>query len=197
MATYESIAAVGKSIERLLSSCFLQPPVPVAGKTTKAVLIRTEDFDPAGTNRIQPPTLSVFLYRIELNKAMRAAWSAVGSHDGRSHLPLDLHFLLTPWAEDPEFELRILGRAMECLESTPILSGPLLAAGANWAPNEAVQVVLEDLPAEAMMRAFDLLPSDFRLSVSYIARVTRIDGRRAAPPEVATVVTGAVASLAP
>jgi|SRR4051794_28556897 hypothetical protein len=197
MATYESVAAVGKSIQRLLANGFLQPPVPVAGKTTKAVLIRTEDFDLAGASRIQPPTLSVFLYRIEMNKAMRAAWSAVGSQDGRSHLPLDLHFLLTPWAEDPEFEHRILGRAMECLESMPILSGPLLADGANWAPNEAVQIVLEDLPPEAMMRTFDLLPSDFKLSVSYVVRVTRIDGRRAAPQDVTTVVTGAVASLAP
>src|SRR5262245_21518026 len=197
MATYECIAAAGKSIERLLSSRFLEPPVPVSGKTTKAILVRTEDLDLTAAGRIQPPALSIFLYRVEPNKATRAAWSAVGSMDGRAHLPLDIHFLLTPWADDPEFEQRILGRAMECLETTPILSGPLLDAAAGWAPNEAVQLVLEDLPTEAIMRVFDLLPTDFKLSVSYVARITRIDGRRLPPPEGSTGVAGAVPSLTP
>jgi hypothetical protein len=197
MASYECIAAVGKSLERLLSSWFLQAPIPVSGSTTKAVLVGTEDFDVSATGRIKPPALSVFLYRVEPNKTTRAAWSAVGSLDGRVHLPLDLHFLLTPWAGDPEFELRILGRAMECLETTPILSGPLLATGATWAPNETVQLALEDLPGESIMRTFDLLPSDFKLSVSYVARVTRIDGRRVPLLEVTGAAIGVAPSLTP
>jgi hypothetical protein len=129
---------------------------------------------------------------------MRAAWSAVSSLDGRAHLPVDLHFLLTPWAENAEFEYRILGKAMQCLETTPLLAGPLLHPSSDWAPNESLQLVLEDIPTEAVMRTFDSLPTDFRLSVPYLARIVRLDGRQSRPaPPVATLVTGAVPEVTP
>jgi Pvc16 N-terminal domain len=197
MADFTAIASVGKSLERFLSACFTDPlvPVPVPGFTTKAVLARTEDFDNGGGGQITPPCLSIFLYRIDFNKTMRAAWSAVGSHDGLGHLPLDLHYMLTPWASDPELEHRIVGRAMQSLETTPILSGPLLTPAGGWAPNEGVQVLLEDVPTEWVMRTFDSLPTDFKLSIPYVARVTRIDSRqRFTVPDATTVVTGMVPS---
>ena len=196
MAGFAGIAATGKSIERLLNAAFAEEE-PVPGKKTRAVLVRTSDFEEtnAATN-IGSPALSVFLYRVDSNKVMRAAWSAVGSLDGVPHFAVDLHFLLTPWADNAEFEQRILGKAMQCLETTPQLSGPLLHPSANWAANETVQVVSEDIPPEAMLRAFDSLPTDYRLSVSYVARVVRIDGREATPtPPATTVVAGAVPTV--
>lgn len=197
MADFTAIASVGKSLERFLSLCFTDPlvPVPVPGSTTRAVLARTEDFDNSGGGAITPPCLSIFLYRIDYNKTMRAAWSAVGSQDGLGHLPLDLHYMLTPWATDPELEHRIIGRTMQCLETTPILSGPLLTPGGGWAPNEGLQVVLEDVPTEWIMRTFDSLPTEFKLSIPYVARVTRIDSRqRFVAPDATTVVAGVVPS---
>src|SRR5205809_795597 len=122
MATFPAIAATGKSIERVLSACFADDE-PVPTKKTSAVLVRTEDLDPAAEFPDVPkrPALSVFIYRVDFNKTMRAAWSAVGSVDGRAHLPVDVHFLLTPWADNAEHEHRILGRTMQCLESSPII----------------------------------------------------------------------------
>ena len=196
MAGFAGIAATGKSIERLLNAAFADEE-PVPGKKTRAVLVRTSDFEEtnAATN-IGSPALSVFLYRVDSNKVMRAAWSAVSSQDGVPHFAVDLHFLLTPWADNAEFEQRILGKAMQCLETTPQLSGPLLHPSADWAANETVQVVSEDIPPEAMLRAFDSLPTDYRLSVSYVARVVRIDGREATPtPPATTVVAGAVPTV--
>ena len=38
-----------------------------------------------------------------------------------------------------------------------------------------VQLVLEDVSTEALMRTFDSLPGDYRLSIPYVARVVRID----------------------
>ena len=197
MANLNSISATGKSIERLLTAAFGEPPIPVSGKTTKAFLIRTEDFDQSSNSTIiLRPALSIFLYRVDFNKSMRAAWAGVTYHDGMAHLPLDLHFLLTPWADNAESEHAILGRAMQCLDSTPILSGPLLHQSGEWAPNEAIQLVMEEISTEAVMRTFDSLPSDYRISVPYIARVARLDGRQAAPtPPVTTLVTGKVPSL--
>lgn len=173
----------------------LDPPLPAPpAKKTKAVLVRTIDFDPGKVaTSIGTPALSIFLYRVDFNKAMRAAWSAVSEQDGRSHLALDLHYLITPWAENAEDEHRILGRAMQCIETTPILSGPLLHSSGGWDAAESIQVVLEEVSSEAVMRMFDSLPTDYRLSVPYVARVMRLDGSLGTPEgRVITAITGIV-----
>lgn len=205
MAGFAGIAAIGKSLERLINLCFEEEQRDadqqhwlVPNKKTKAVLVRTADFeDNAVATSIGSPALSIFLYRVDFNKTMRAAWSAVSSQDGLAHLPVDLHFLLTPWAENAEFEHRILGKAMQCLETTPILSGPLLYPSlfTAWAANESIQILLEDITTEALMRTFDSLPTDYRLSVCYVARIIRLDGRQVSlDPPVTTAVTGLVPS---
>jgi hypothetical protein len=193
VANFNSIPAAGKSIERFLNAAFAQAPVPVPNKTTKANLVRTEDFDRTSISTIiVRPALSIFLYRVDFNKTMRAAWSGVTHQDGRPHLPLDLHFLLTPWADNAEAEGAILGRAMQALDATPILSGPLLHQSGDWAPNEAVNLLMDEISTEAVMRTFDSLAADYRISVPYIARVVRLDGQRATPaPDVTTVIKGA------
>jgi len=194
MASFSSISAVGKSIERFLAAAFTATP-QVAGATV--TLVRTEDFDRKHQNQvIKPPCLTIFLYRVDFNKQVRASWSAVGSVDGRGHLPLDLHFLLTAWAADAEKELLILGRALQAMEGMPILSGPLLYASGGFAPNETVQVVLEEVSTEAVMRTFDSLPTDYKLSVPYVARVVRLDTLTATPsPPVLTVAGGSTSRV--
>ncbi len=160
----------------------------------KAVLVNTVDFESGNvSNNIGSPALSIFLYRVDFNKVMRAALSATSAQDGRSHLGLDLHYLITPWAGNAEDEHRVLGRAMQTLESTPILSGPLLHSSGQWDGSESIQIVLEEVSTEAVMRTFDSLPTDYRLSVPYIARIMRLDGLVAAPQgPVITAIMGAV-----
>jgi len=68
---YTSIAAVGKSIERLLNAAFTERQ-PIPGKTTKAVLIRTEDLaDDVAKGVMGTYGLSILLYRVDFNKTMR------------------------------------------------------------------------------------------------------------------------------
>jgi hypothetical protein len=193
MAGFGSIAAAGQSIVRALNLAFESDP-PIEGRRTQAVLVRTSDFEDSQVpTAIGANALSVFLLRVDFNKAMRAAWSAAGSVDGRAHLALDLHYLLTPWSDNAQHEHRILGRAMQCLEETPILAGPLLDPTGGWAPGEGLQIVMEEVPTEALMRTFDSLPTDYRLSVPYIARVLRVDSRNARPePPVRTLVRGLI-----
>jgi Pvc16 N-terminal domain len=195
MAGFRAISAAGKSIERVLNTCF-DDDEPVDGKNTKALLVQSTDFDPT-SGTITFPALSLFLYRVEVNRTMRAAWSAVGALDGRPHLPVDLHFLLTAWADNAEHEYAILGRAMQCLEDTPILGGPLLHAAGEWAPNEVVQVTADDLALDAVMRTFDALEANYRLSVAYLARVVRIDGTPVPDPAVTSVIVGKTPSPVP
>jgi len=193
MAGFSGIAAVGKSIERMLARAFDERQ-PVSGRQTRAVLVRTDDLMHRNVPvAIGPYALSIFLYRIDFNKSMRAAWSASGAVDGRGHLAVDLHFLLTAWADNAEHEHLILGRTMQAIEYTPILSGPLLYSPElpyddepQPATTEAVQLVLEEISTEALMRTFDSLPTDYRLTVPYVGRVVRIDTSKARkPPAVA------------
>ena len=161
--------------------------------------MRSEDFAGTGADAvIHRPALSILLYRVDCNATMRAAWSAVGSQNGRAYLPLDLHFLLTPWADNAEYELRILGCAMTSLEATPHLSGPLLDPLGDWAANEVVQLCLDDVATEDVMRIFDSLPVDYKLSVGYVARVVRLEQPtgRLAPP-VATAAAGGKGGVEP
>lgn len=198
MASFAGVSAAAKSVERLLNGCFAASEDGTPERRARAQLVRTEDLvrRANGTLNFTIPALTIFTYRVDFNKTMRAAWSAVGSFDGRGHLPLDMHFLFTPWGDNAEDEHRILGKAMECVESTPILSGPLLhpEPAANWSANEAIQLVMEEITTEEVMRTFDSLPTDYKLSIPYIARVVRIDTRRSHPPPIVTEV---VRGLAP
>jgi hypothetical protein len=203
MAGFKSVGAVGKSIEAVLNIAFAVDP-PVASHSTHAVLIRTDDLDlsAAGSTIAPTPALSILLYRADFNKTMRPSWSSAGSLDGQSHLPLDLHFLMTAWADNAEDEHQIVGRTMQCLDSFGALSGPLLYPTGDWQPGEAVQLYLEDMATDDLMRTFDSLQCDFRLSIPYIARIVVITGsilppidlRTEAvdlpPPDVLAAITG-------
>jgi hypothetical protein len=197
MANFTAIASAGKTLERLLDARFvIDEPVP--GSVTNAVLVRSDDFAlTPGATLILPPSLSIFLVRVDLDRTMRAAWSAAGAEDGRSHLPLNLHYLLTAWASNADHEQRILGSAMRALEDVPIVHGPTLdaSAGAAWGPTEALQIVAEEMSTEAVMRTFDSLDTSYRLSVPYVARVVRIDGLDATPePPVMIAIAGVAPS---
>lgn len=204
MANSTSIAAVALSLRELLNRSFadldaLDPNAFRALPTAR--LVRTEDFGQVGAGNgtvIRFPSLSIFCYRVDVNRTMRAPWSAVAHHDRTIHLPLDAHFLLTPFDSDAEAELRILGATMQCLEQHPILSGPRLHPIGGWDARDAIQVVNEDLVTEDVLRTFDTLPADFRLSVSYVARVTRIDAPDEPDhPDVVTAVRGLTPSPVP
>ena len=192
MANTLGIASAGESLARYLNHCFAQQqPVPTAATT--AVLVRTEDLDSSSVSEvIAAPAVSIYLYRVDFNKTMRAAWAGMAMQDGTAHLPLDLHFLMTPWAENANYEYLIAGRVLQCLEDIPILSGPLLDGLGGWAPHDALQICLESLSTEDVMRTFDSLPLDYKLSIPYVARIVRVDGRLDTPDTpVTTLATAA------
>ena len=163
---------------------------PIDTDETRAVLIQTDDLDFGADSKIVRPALSILLYRVDFNKTTRAGWSSIGSKDGRSHLPLDLHYLLTAWATNADHEHRIIGRSMQVLEELGALSGPLLHPEGDWLPDETVQLYLEDMATDDLMRTFDSLTCDFRLSIPYIARVVVVSSEGTPIPEVLTLVRG-------
>jgi hypothetical protein len=188
MAGYQALAAAGLSIVALLDRRFAEQPGATALRaflaSNKELKTMKDDVSPL----VRKPAISLFCYRISVDRETRPGWSAVSSVDGVPHLPLRMHFLLAAWATNIEDELRFLGLAAQVLESEPLLTGPLLNPVGDWGPGDAVQVLTDDLALDSMSEAFQALSTDYQLSLPYLARVIRIDGRRSPVSEpVATV----------
>jgi hypothetical protein len=195
VAGYRALAAAGRSIVDLLNRRYeeLLPPAP---KPLKAVLAGTVDFDQVNANPaavIQYPAISVFCYRITVDRETRPGWSAVAYADGIPRLPLGMRLLIAAWDSAVESELEYLGLTAQILESEPILTGPLLHNSGDWSPGDAIQVVCDDLALDSMSEAFEALTTKYRLSLPYLARVIRLDGRPESNGEpVATVAAAGV-----
>lgn len=189
MASHRALAAAGRSIVDLLNRRF-QELLPAAPRPT-AVLAGTADFDQVNSSPvavIQYPAISVYCYRVSVDRETRPGWSAVASVDGIPRLPLRMHVLIAAWDTVVESELEWLGLTAQVLESESILTGPLLHPSGGWDAGDAIQIVADDLALDSMSEAFQALTTDYRLSLPYLARVIRIDGpRQPTGEEVATV----------
>ena len=68
-----------------------QPVTDASGNpvATTVAIVRTEDLGSDSIpNLVTRPVLTLFLYRLDFNMTLRAAWSGVSQNDGRSHLRL-------------------------------------------------------------------------------------------------------------
>lgn len=180
MAGYRALAAAGRSIVGLLNLRFGEI-IPGGARKPTAVLAGTTDFDRVNSDPtavIRYPAVSVYCYRVCVDRETRPGWSSVASVDGIPRMPLRMHFLIAAWDNVVESELEWLGLAVEVLESEPILTGPVLHPSGRWEPGDAVHVVADDLALDSMSEAFQALTTQYRLSLPYLARVIRINGRQ-------------------
>ena len=75
---------------------------------------------------------------------------------------------------------------MQQLYRTPVLDRSVLSASGGWAQSDVVQIIPAELSVDDMTRIWDALAPSYRLSVSYIARMIRIDAD--SEPDAAPVV---------
>ncbi len=130
-------------------------------------------------------TLSLYLYRVMVNEHVRNQPVRGGS---AVPLAVDLHFLVTVWSESAAAEQTICGWVMDQLHQHPIMDVSSLTEEGGWRNDDVVQIIPAELSNEDLMRIWDALAPDYRLSLSYIARVIRIDAADVAEglPVVAT-----------
>jgi hypothetical protein len=191
VAGYRALAAVGRSLVTLLNRR-IEEEIPV-GPRPRAVLAGTVDFDEVNNTPmpvIQPPALSIYCYRISVDRETRPGWSAVASSSGVPRIPLRMHLMISAWDSVVESELEWLGLAAKVIESEAILTGPVLDPSGEWGPDDAIQVVPDELALDSMSEAFQALTTDYRLSLPYVARVICIDGRRESTGEPVATVAG-------
>jgi hypothetical protein len=182
MATYQAVGATCEAIMRLQQQSWRSDLFQ--GTDLQFKVYRTRDFATP-----MDAGVSLFLYRVTVNGVQRTppAKPLPGGRQRRTQLPLELHFLLTPWAKDASLEQLILGWMMRALEDTPVLPAGILntVIPGVFDTDETVEIVVGQLTNEEMFRIWDVLPISYQISVPYCARIVRIDSeldRREAGP---------------
>jgi hypothetical protein len=178
---FEAIALAGETVVRSLKTAFaanpplLRPDPPFAVRPVEVKQVAPRQLEDI---RVENDLLTLLLYRVDVNRAMRAGFASSRGPDGRYALPLDLFYLVTAWSANAFDEQLILGRAMQALAEASPLSGVTTLAniggGRADVEIEDLSMIIDELSNEAMMRIFDAFPVKYRLSVPYIGRLTRI-----------------------
>ena len=174
MATFPAIAATGLAVVGLLKD---------AGVGTEFADLRFELSQAGDFSSGTPMTegVSLYAYRVAINATRRNLPPSTG-RDGRryrSPLPLDLYFLLLPWAKSAVRQLRILGWAMRELHNVPILPASLLnhygPEHDTFRPDEAVELMCETPTLQDMSNILEPIKYAQPLSVAYVARMVLIE----------------------
>src|SRR5579884_781066 len=142
MASYRAIEAVSQAIIGLLKAA--PPPPELAQFDIK--LYRPGSFSE------DAPDPGISLYR------------------HRPALPVDLHYLLTPWAAMAETQQMLLGWSMRALEDTPLLSSAVLNP-AVFLPDETIEIVSEHLSLQEIINIWDAFKPNFQISAAYSVRM--------------------------
>jgi hypothetical protein len=178
MATHHGIAALGQAILGLLADARPKPEFASA---------QFELFQPINFQTPLKEGISLFLYRVTVNFGQRnqPVRTRPDGTRARPALPLDLHYLLTPWAPTAERQQRLLAWAMRVLEDNPVLlSGHLnhYAPEPNvFQPAETVELFYDPISLQDMVSIWDVFKPNQQLSVTYAARMVSIESERGIP----------------
>jgi hypothetical protein len=173
VADFRAIQAVGEAVVNLLRSSYRPEDF------NTELEFRTFTARDFGQNVIQNG-VSFFLYRIFPFGVHRAPAGRVDAQGRKlqSLLPLEVHFILTVWAQEASLQHAIAGWAMRMLEDSPILTSGVLngAAEGSFRSDEFVEIGLAELSNEDLLRIWEFLALNvYQLSIPYLARPIRIE----------------------
>jgi hypothetical protein len=173
MANYRAIAATSTALAGLLRDRY---PRDEFGAGLDVSLYQTRDFETP-----MQEGFSVYLYRVAINGAVRNL-TLRRTPDGRRlrpSLPLDLHYVITPWAQDAERQHRMLGWAMRLMEDVSVLSaGHLnhyLPETDTFLAGEGVEMICDPLSFADYLTLWDRLRPRLPASATYALRMILID----------------------
>jgi hypothetical protein len=174
MADFRAISAVSEAVIALLRANYLAAPQAFNNELEFQIYL-AKDFS-------QPMTagVSLFLYRIYPNGTHRNPRGRPGpqGEQFRNQLPLDLHFILTAWAQDASLQHLIAGWMMRMLEDTPYLPPGLLNQNYPdlFRPDEGVVVSPAELSTEELLRMWEVIVNNaYQISVPYLARYVKVE----------------------
>jgi hypothetical protein len=176
VADHRAIYAVSEAVMGLLRQAY-DPALFASGAPLEFKVVNADGF-----KKPIKAGVTLFLYRVLPGGVQRTPPAPVRLDGTRRKrpLPLELHLLLTVWADDASLEQTLLGWMLRTLEDTPVLGAPLLngAVADVFDPDETVEITLGPLTNEDLFHIWELLPKEtisYRLSVPYVARFVRLD----------------------
>jgi hypothetical protein len=179
MANYKAITAVGQAVADILTAAWQNEPLDrnISGVTFP--LVQAADFA-GGDKKIPGTGATVYLYRVDRNASCR---SQVPRKDdkGKSYypsLPLDLYFLITPWAPSADTQLYLLGWIMRKLEDIHQIPATSLNKNneGTFGQQENVGLIFDPLSLADMATLWENLKTEKILpSVTYVVRGVLID----------------------
>jgi hypothetical protein len=172
MANVLAIHSVGHSITTFLRNTY---PETIAGHVMPECSFDIISSGELAGDVSDATRITLYLYRITVNEHGRQTRPPRSPHAEPPSLGLDLHFLMTAWAGNALDEHTMLAWAMRQLHLFPILDASSLSPEAGWGRDEVIQIIPAELSTEDVMRIWDALDPAYRLSVSYIARLVRLD----------------------
>jgi len=126
--------------------------------------------------------ISIYLYLVTANASRRNLPPHLNPNGKltRPPLPLDLHFLLTPWSASADTQLSLLGWAMRVLDDTPIIPAGSLNydfPGKDvFRADESVELIFNPIPMQDMALLWENLHQIKVIpSVTYVARLVTLD----------------------
>ena len=170
MANILAVHSVGASL-----ATYLRNSYPNDLRTAHPCEFKLYSSAEMGSTEERTTTLSLYLYRMTMNEHVRNVRGTNDPNVAETPLSVDLHFLLTAWADNALAEQTILTWAMRQLHQRPVLDRSTLSPEGGWESSDVVHVIPAELNHEDLMRIWDALEPSYRLSLSYIARVVRID----------------------
>ncbi|HEX9105724.1 MAG TPA: DUF4255 domain-containing protein [Longimicrobiales bacterium] len=172
MANVWAIHSVGNSIVTYLRNSY---PQQINGVNLPACTFELMSGGQLAGEIDETTRITLYLYRINVNEHARQTRRPGAGDATPAPLSVDLHYLLTAWAANPLDEQVPMAWAMRQLHRVPMLDQALLSPEGGWAPDETVQILPTELSNEDIMRIWDALEPSYRLSVSYVARIVRLD----------------------
>jgi len=153
------LAALGVnvSIQVLDSSSLNEEDLDKLPGNTLAIYLHRISIEPIGAGRTMPPPRNGLPRQVEL--------------------PINLHFMLIAVNALSDAEASIMGWAIQQIGNALELDYALLFSAepdAAWHPDDRLQVFPEPMNTEDLLRIWDGLPADYRLSTPYLIKNLRL-----------------------
>jgi hypothetical protein len=173
MADYRAIAIAMEAVVDLLRTQCM--PEAFGGKQLKFDVYQAKDFaQPMQTG------VSVFLYQVCAGeRAMRNSPGMIKTDDRRApQMSLDLHLLVTAWAQDANLQHTIAAWTMRTLHENPVLPPERLNQKIPdiFHPNETIEILQEEIETETLFHIWKaIVKQPYEISLCYMLRKVRIE----------------------
>lgn len=204
MSSPFAIAGLTATLQNVLSNGLFDHGVTAAVGGTVDVKAVAPDLVLTNGN-LSNPTLNIFLYQVTPNTGWRNVDLASRNYSGdRSTNPpmaLDIHYILSAYAEEDLHAEMLLGGAMHLLHEMPGLDRSRIVAALTPLASdlrecgladqvEQIKITPEHLNSEEMSKLWSAIQSNYRPSIVYLATVVLIREERPKRSALPVLVRG-------